>query len=79
MLTQVLGNSYSMQDLLTYLLAATAIMASGFSQATRAAQLPLAALTVMSLVAERALMQSFAHYLDVDPTGQVSGLVCTHL
>lgn len=72
MLTHMLGNSYSMQDFLTYLLAGMAIMAMGLSKATQAAQLPLMLLMVMSIVAEKVLMQTFAQYLDVDPTGQVS-------
>lgn len=72
MLTHMLGNSYSMQDFLTYLLGGMAIMAMGLSKAMKAAQLPLVLLMVMSIVAERLLIQSFPQYLDVDPTGQVS-------
>ena len=71
MLTHMLGNSYSMQDLLAYILAAVAIIATGFSKATKAAQLPLVLLAVLSLVLERMVVQSFHHRLDVDHTGQV--------
>ena len=78
MLTHMLGNSYSMQDFLAYTLAAAAIIATGFSKATKAAQLPLLLLAVVSLIAERMLVQSFPHYLDVDPAGQV-GCPCFHM
>ena len=71
MLTRMLGTSYGAQDLLTYLLAAVAILGCGLSKATKGAQLPLLLLAVTSLVAERMLMHSFADHLDVDPTGQV--------
>ena len=78
MLTHMLGNSYSMQDLLAYTLAAAAIIATGCSKATKAAQLPLVLLVVVSLIAERMLLQSFPHYLDVDPAGHV-GYPCFHM
>ena len=71
MLTHMLGNSYGIQDLLAYLLAVVAILGCGLSKATKAAQMPLVLLSVVSLVAERMLMHSFHQFLDIDPTGQV--------
>lgn len=71
MLTHMLGNSYSIQDLLAYALAAIGIAAMGLSKATKAARLPLMLLFCLSLVAERAMMHSFHHLLEVDHTGQV--------
>ncbi len=71
MLTHMLGSSYSIQDLLSYALAAVGVAAMGLSKATKAARLPLMVLFALSVLAERAMMHSFHHLLDIDPTGQV--------
>ena len=71
MLTHMLGSSYSVQDLLTYTLAAVGIAATGLSKSLRAARLPLIGLFALSVVAERAVMHSFHHMLEIDPTGDV--------
>lgn len=88
MLTHLLGNTYSVQDLLAYALAAVGIAATGLSKSLRAASLPLIALFAFSVVAERAVMHSFNHMLELDPTGEVGrcaeplrfqSLILTHI
>lgn len=71
MLTHMLGNTYSVQDLLAYALAALGIAATGLSKSLRAARLPLIGLFALSVVAERAVMHSLHHMLKLDPTGEV--------
>ena len=72
MLTHMLGSSYSVHDLMAYALAALGIAATGFSKSLKAARFPLIGLFALSVVAERALMHSFHHMLQVDPTGEVN-------
>ena len=71
MLTHMLGTTYSVQDLLAYALAALGIAATGLSKSLRAARLPLIGLFALSVVAERAVMHSLHHMLEIDPTGEV--------
>ncbi len=71
MLTHMLGSTYSVQDLLGYALAAVGIAAMGLSKATKGARLPLMMLFALSVVAERAMMHSMHHLLEIDHTGQV--------
>lgn len=76
MLTHMLGNTYSVQDLLAYAVAAVGIAATGLSKTLRAARLPLIGLFALSVIAERAVMHSFHHMLELDSTGEV-GLLCS--
>ncbi|KAA6417348.1 MAG: hypothetical protein FRX49_12677 [Trebouxia sp. A1-2] len=71
MLTHMLGSTYSVQDLLGYAMAAVGIAAMGLSKATKGARLPLMMLFALSVVAERAMMHSMHHLLEIDHTGQV--------
>ena len=71
MLTHMLGSTYSMQDLLAYALAALGIAATGLSRGLKAARLPLIVLFALSVVAERAVLHSLHHLLEIDPAGQV--------
>ncbi|KAL0029116.1 hypothetical protein WJX77_008042 [Trebouxia sp. C0004] len=71
MLTHMLGSTCSVQDLLGYALAAVGIAAMGLSKATKGARLPLILLFALSVVAERAMMHSMHHLLEIDHTGQV--------
>ncbi len=71
MLTHMLGSTYSIQDLLGYALAAVGIAAMGLGKATKEARLPLMVLSALSVVAERAMMHSMHHLLEIDHTGQV--------
>ena len=75
MMSHMLGSTYSIQDLLAYALAAIGIAATGLSKATKGARLPLMVLFCLSVVAERALMHSFPHLLEIDSTGQVDMLL----
>lgn len=71
MLTHMLGSTYTVQDLMAYALAALGIAATGLSKGLRAARLTLIGLLALSVVGERAVVHSFHHLLEVDPTGQV--------
>ncbi|KAL3152810.1 hypothetical protein ABBQ38_012392 [Trebouxia sp. C0009 RCD-2024] len=71
MLTHMLGSTYGVQDLMAYALAALGIAATCLSKGLRAARLPLVGLFALAVVGERAVMHSFHHLLEVDPTGQV--------
>ena len=76
MLTHMLGSTYSVQDLLGYALAAVGIAAMGLSKATKGARLPLMVLFALSVIAERAMMHSMHHLLEIDHTGQVGSHLC---
>ena len=71
MLTHMLGSSYGVQDVMAYALAALGVAATGLSGSLKPARLPLILLFALSVVAERALMHSLHHLLDVDASGQV--------
>lgn len=75
MLTHMLGSTYSVQDLLTSALAALGIAATGLSRGLKAARLPLIVLFALSVMAERAMLHSFHHLLEIDPVGQVGCLL----
>ena len=76
MLMHMLGSTYSVQDLLGYALAAVGIAAMGLSKATKGARLPLMVLFALSVIAERAMMHSMHHLLEIDHTGQVGSHLC---
>lgn len=66
MLTHMLCSTYSVQDLLAYALVSSGIAANGLSRSLKAARLPLIVLFALSVLAERAVMHSFHHLLEVD-------------
>lgn len=70
-LTRLLGRSYSLEDAAFYGAGALAGLSTGVTRATQPARFPILALFAASLVAERAAVDRFHMFLEVNAVGEI--------